>query len=201
MVREELAREINSVGRATFAHITMSDQTAVGQRRLLADLSAFLKARGMSVSSTRTSAGDREDTNAQFGILTTVLLTMSFAMALVGAIGLSGTLSINVMERRREIGVMRAVGASSSDVAYVFVGEGLLLGITSWLLAMPLSVLGGPPFVASISSAISFSGRYHLDLAGFWWWLLIVVVLSIVASWLPARRATEISVKDSLSYE
>jgi len=201
VVREELAREINSVGRATFAHITMSDQTAVGQRRLLADLSASLKARGMSVSSTRTSAGDREDTNAQFGILTTVLLTMSFAMALVGAIGLSGTLSINVMERRREIGVMRAVGASSSDVAYVFVGEGLLLGITSWLLAMPLSVLGGPPFVASISSAISFSGRYHLDLAGFWWWLLIVVVLSIVASWLPARRATEISVKDSLSYE
>lgn len=201
VVREELAREINSIGRASFAHIMMADQTAVGQRRLLADLSAFLKARGMRVSSTRTSAGDREDTNAQFGILTTVLLTMSFAMAMVGAIGLSGTLSINVMERRREIGVMRAVGASSSDVAYVFVGEGLLLGITSWLLAMPLSVVGGPPFVAAISNAISFSGRYHLDWAGFAWWLLIVVVLSIVASWLPARRATEISVKDSLSYE
>ena len=53
----------------------------------------------------------------KFGIITTMLLTMSALIAAVGAIGLAGTLSINVLERRREIGVMRAIGASSFTIA------------------------------------------------------------------------------------
>jgi putative ABC transport system permease protein len=74
-------------------------------------------------------------------------MMMTILMAVVGSMGLSGTLSINVIERRREIGVMRAVGASSRDVGLVFTGEGLMLGLTSWVLALPLGLSTAPPFV------------------------------------------------------
>ena len=57
-------------------------------------------------------------------------------MAAVGVIGLTGTMSINVLESTREIGVMRAIGASDGAVAQVFIVEGLVIGLLSWLLAV-----------------------------------------------------------------
>jgi putative ABC transport system permease protein len=128
-------------------------------------------------------------------------LIMTFLIAVVGSFGLSGTLSINVLERRREIGVMRALGASSGDVGFIFMGEGLLLGLVSWVLAMPLGVAAGPYFVAAISAAIDFQAVYHTYVPGLFIWLGLVVTLSLLASGLPARRATRISVRESLAYE
>ena len=66
---------------------------------------------------TRTRQNDRARTETTFGIITMMLMIMSALIAAVGAIGLAGTLSINVLERRREIGVMRAIGASSPTIA------------------------------------------------------------------------------------
>ena len=79
--------------------------------------------------------------------------------------------------------------------------EGLLLGLTSWLIAVPLSMVVGRPFVNSIGEIIQFPGQYQLSVSGLFIWLLIVVVLSVLASWLPARRASQISVNESLAYE
>ncbi len=105
------------------------------------------------------------------------------------------------MERRREIGVMRAVGASSVDVGLLFVGEGLMLGIISWLWAIPLGMLGAPAFLNAISDAFDFPMSFAYSVTGVWLWLVIIVVLSLAASWLPARGATRISVRESLAYE
>ena len=66
-------------------------------------------------------------------------------MAIVGALGLMGTMSINVLERKREIGVMRAIGASDSAVLRIFVVEGVIIGLLSWmggiLISQPMSRL------------------------------------------------------------
>jgi putative ABC transport system permease protein len=86
-------------------------------------------------------------------------------------------------------------------VGFVFVTEGLLLGIISWAQAVPISVVAGRYFVDAIGEVIDFPAVYHYSLAGVWTWLAIVAVLSLLASWLPARRATRISVRESLAYE
>ena len=86
-------------------------------------------------------------------------------------------------------------------MALIFVGEGLVLGVLSWAQAVPLSLLAGRYFVAAIGQAIDFPAVYHPALYGVWIWLGIVFVLSLLASWLPARRATQISVRESLAYE
>jgi putative ABC transport system permease protein len=183
------------------ARIQAVDNRIVSQTALVDDLRAFFETRGIGVAVARTSAEDRQEAEAQFSILTTILMTMTVVIAAVGSIGLSGTLSINVIERRREIGVMRAVGASSADIGMIFIGEGLMLGLFSWVVAVPLSILAGRPFVKAIGQVIQFPGRYQPSFSGLWIWLTIVVVLSLVASWLPAQRASQISVNESLAYE
>ena len=198
---DTLNKELNRVGRASIARVISEDSSRAAQDVLKRDLESMFKEQGIGVSMVRASVEDQEQAEAQFSILTTILMTMTVVMAVVGSIGLSGTLSINVIERRREIGVMRAVGGSGRDVALIMIMEGLLLGVTSWLIAVPISILAGRPFVNSIGDIIQFPGPYQLSVSGLWIWLLIVVVLSLLASWLPARRASQISVNESLAYE
>jgi putative ABC transport system permease protein len=122
-------------------------------------------------------------------------------MGVVGGIALSGVLSLSVLERRREIGVMRAIGASSWAIARLFIGEGLLLGLLSWLIALPLSIPAGILMAQGLGAAIQGEIVYKYTPTGALYWLAIIVVLSITASWLPARGATRISVRDSLAYQ
>jgi putative ABC transport system permease protein len=111
-------------------------------------------------------------------------------------------MSINVVERRREIGVMRATGATSVNIAGIVVFEGVTVGVLSWLLAAPLSYPGGRAFSDVIGSTLmNIPLDYRYSIGGLLLWLLIVVVLSALASLWPALGATLVSVRESLAYE
>jgi len=192
---------VHTVGRSAVAMIQGTDQSLATQKAIETDLRAYFESKGIKVSYSAVALEDRQRASAQFGLLTQILMIMTVLMAVVGSMGLSGTLSINVIERRREIGVMRAVGASSRDVSLIFIGEGLLLGLTSWVFAVPVGLTVGPMFVKTLGSVIDFPAEYYPAYHGIGIWLGIVLVLSILASWIPARRATRISVNESLAYE
>jgi putative ABC transport system permease protein len=192
---------LRNVGKAAVAMIQGTDQSLATQQAIEADLVAFFDARRMKIGSSSVATAERNNSSAQFSLLTQLLMMMTVLMAIVGSMGLSGTLSINVIERRREIGVMRAVGASSRDVGFIFTGEGLMLGLISWVLALPIGLSAGPAFVLSLGEVIDFPAEYYPATHAVWIWLGIVIGLSILASWVPARRATRISVNESLAYE
>jgi putative ABC transport system permease protein len=194
-------REVGLSGRGTTAWLEVTPDTSATQLQVEKNLREALNARGLKVSGTQTAESIRVNNENTFGIITTMLLTMSALIAVVGAIGLAGTLSINVLERRREIGVMRAIGASSLQIARLFVGEGLILGLMAWLIAIPLSVPVGQLFSQVIGEVINFGIVYQFSSAGALQWLIIVVVLSILGAALPAWRATRISIRESLAYE
>jgi len=198
---DTLNRAVNNVGRSAVAMIQGSDQSLATQKAIEADLIDYFDTKGMEIGYSEVSTEDRNNASAQFSILTQLLMMMTVLMAIVGSMGLSGTLSINVIERRREIGVMRAVGASSKDVGFVFTGESLMLGLTSWLFALPIGLSVGPAFVLALGEVIDFPAEYYPATHSVWIWLGIVIVLSIIASWVPARRATRISVNESLAYK
>jgi putative ABC transport system permease protein len=201
LYRDVLNTEISQVGRATVAEIRGTVKTLEAQTAMEQDFRNYFQRQHVGLNFSDTAIKSFNQSNAQFSILTTLLLIMTFLIAIVGSFGLSGTLSINVLERRREIGVMRAVGASSGDVGFIFVGEGLLLGLLSWAIAVPISLLAGRYFVDALGAVINFPAVYHYSPTGLWIWLGIVFTLSLLASWLPARRATSISVRESLAYE
>jgi putative ABC transport system permease protein len=155
----------------------------------------------LKVSGSQTQADLRATNEWQFSIVTNMLLALSIIIALVGAIALMGALSIGVIERTKEIGVLRAIGARSRTILGIFVMEGVLQGLVSWLIAVPLSIVVSQP-AASAMGHVMFGATldYQYNWMAVLVWLGLVLVISILASILPARGATRISVRDSLAY-
>jgi putative ABC transport system permease protein len=149
-----------------------------------------------------TIAGIIEQTGQGNSIIIRLLAVMAVVIALVGGVGLSGVLSLSVLERRREIGVMRAIGASSWQVIRLFVGEGILLGLISWLIALPLSIPAAYGLATQgLSFALNQQLSYNFTPVGAALWLVIITLLAVLASLLPARSAARVSVRESLAYQ
>ena len=137
-----------------------------------------------------------------FNVLTAFLLFMALLTALVGSIGLTGTMSMNVLERTREIGVMRAIGASDKILIRMVIVEGMLIGLISWVLGSALAFPISRVMSDSISHAIfDAPSNFGFTITGFAIWLVMVIFLSIMASVMPARNAARLTIREVLSYE
>lgn len=107
----------------------------------------------------------------QFAVIITLLATMAVLIAFVGSLALSGVLSLNVLERSHEIGVLRAIGTSSRTIFGLFIGEGLILGWLSWLIALPLSIPAGRLLLQGLSAALGGEIVYKYSPVGPMIWL------------------------------
>jgi putative ABC transport system permease protein len=157
---------------------------------------------GLEVSSSTTSEAEKAQSQTQFGIITSLLMIMAVLIAVVGGLGLMGTMSMNVLERTREIGVMRAIGASDGSILSIVITEGILIGMISWTLgatiAWPISKFLSDQ-VGIIFLGTPFS--YMYSVFGSLLWLAIAIVLAAIASFLPAWNASRLTVRDVLAYE
>jgi putative ABC transport system permease protein len=134
-------------------------------------------------------------------VLVILLFILAVIIAAVGSIALSGALGINVLERRREIGVLRSIGAGNRAIATLFITEGVLIGWLSWLIAIPFSIATGNRLTQAVESALGADFIYVYSPLSSLFWFVIVTVLAVFASWTPTRQAIEVSVRESLSYE
>ncbi len=166
------------------------------------ELDAFLRSQGYHLR--RAAAGSSALDLAVDSLNTIVvfLLIMAVLTAIVGSIGLTGTMSMNVLERTREIGVLRAIGADDQDVIGLVLGEGILIGLISFVIAIGLSI----PITYLLATIISLTVfqtpvEVLFTPAGYLLWLGMVIVLSAVASLLPARNAARLTVREVLAYE
>jgi putative ABC transport system permease protein len=96
---------------------------------------------------------------------------------------------------------MRAIGARSPVIMGMFVLEGVLQGVMSWLVAVPLSFLLGQPLAGVMGQSLfNINLDYRYDFSAVLIWLVAVLLISSLASVVPARSATTISVRESLTY-
>jgi putative ABC transport system permease protein len=198
-----LGQATHEVGRAGILMVIGEPGMDEAGEAALADaVRAHLESAGVGVAATTTSAEIRATQETLFDILVVFLSSMAILLGAVGGLGLMGTMTINVVERSREIGVLRAVGASDGAVLRIVLAEGALIGILSWaigaLVAVPISKL--------LADALGdvFIRRplaYAYSLQGAVAWAVIVVALAVIASWLPAWRASRITVREVLAYE
>ncbi|MGQ9815669.1 MAG: ABC transporter permease, partial [Candidatus Roseilinea sp.] len=196
------ASVVNQPGRASSVFVVTNNSGADYEIQIAQDLEDHFAERGMRVASVNTTSADRANIEYQFGLLVTFLLIMALLLAVVGGLGLTGTMSINVMERTREIGVMRAIGASTGAIIRIVIVEGVFIGALSWalgaLLAAPISrFLSDAIGTLIVRSPLS----YVFSLPGIMIWLGVVVAVSAVASLAPALNASRVSVREVLAYE
>jgi putative ABC transport system permease protein len=164
-------------------------------------LKDLFESKSMKVVDSQTQAELRATNEWQFSIVTSMLLALSIIVAIVGGIALMGALSIGVIERTKEIGVLRAIGARSPIILGIFVMEGILQGGLSWMIAIPISLLASPTVASALGHAMfGATLDYQYNWLAVLIWLGLIVFISAIASILPARGATRISVRDSLAY-
>ncbi len=129
------------------------------------------------------------------------LIFMAVVMAVVGALGLMSSMGTSVIERTREFGVMRAIGAKSHTVLRNVISEGLFIGLMSWFLAVALSI---PPTLVVDNLIGGMFSRVPLTLIvsslSLGVWFLVILLGSIAASAYPAWQASRLTVRETLAY-
>jgi putative ABC transport system permease protein len=200
--RPYLGRVLRQVDRASGVQLVALQSDAAYQANLARLLKEHFDAAGMQVHSTETISEIRETIEYQFNIIVAFLAIMAVLIALVGGLGLMGTMSINVLERTREIGVMRAVGASDDSILRIVMVEGIFVGVISWVLGSLAAYPIGKLLSDTVGNAFMQTPlTYVYATGGAFGWLLAILVIAAVASYLPARNASRLSVRETLAYE
>jgi putative ABC transport system permease protein len=199
---EYISRLVGVPEMAYSLRVITTSHDSDSQKRVNEQLQVAFEKRGVQISGTQLSADFIRDQKAQTDVLVYFMLVMASLIAIVGGLGLMGTMSINVLERTREIGVMRAIGASNWDIQAIVLTEGMVIGILSWaisiLIAIPITnVLCYGVGVAILTAPMPVV----FGTSGIFAWLIFTVVLGSLASALPARRASRLTVRDTLAYE
>src|SRR5947209_1167615 len=161
-----------------------------------------LKQEGIRAVSGLSKADWRAPYDQHYVMIFIFLLVISGMIAVVGGLGLATTMSLNVTERRREMGVLRAIGASPAVVMGIVVTEGVVIGLISWLAA---ALIAGPlnRFFGNFLISLMFRSKldFLFQLYGLWIWLVIAVAVSAISSLVPARSAVKLTVREALAYE
>ena len=177
-------------------------RSAAAQLDAIQRLRAALTEAGMPVASSQLQSEGRRIAEDHLLMVVDFLGAMAWVMIVVGGMGLASTMGMSVLERTREIGVLRAIGAPASTIQLLVQAEGLVIVVLAWVLSLPLSapmslVLADafgrimfPVPAQAIPSAATALG-----------WLAIMLGVSLLACAWPARRASRISAARALSYE
>ncbi len=199
---DDFAHVTGTAGQVTHLLVTGEQHDAASQQDLEERLLEYLEARGIKVDGTETTQVMRSENKLMFTIIVAFLILMALLLAAVGGLGLTTTMSINILERVREIGVLRAIGASNISVRRIVLVEGIFMGVLSWAVGMLLSW----PISAAMSEQlglaliqIPLSFEYSFGAAILWFFVLQGV--AVVASLGPARNAVRLTIREVLAYE
>jgi putative ABC transport system permease protein len=191
---------LGGVGRTT--NLWVKTIPGASEEKITEDLEARFEQAGLAVVSLKTTTEERSFVEFHFGIMIVPLGMAAIMLALVGGLGLSGTMSTNVMERSREVGVMRAIGASDGGVQRIFMIEGLFIGFISWLIGTAVAL----PFTYMLNAMVGNAFLYApltfiFSSGGALIWLIIVLITAALSCYVPAQNASETSVRELLAYE
>jgi putative ABC transport system permease protein len=187
--------------RVATAAIAVSAGGAASQLELIQRLRDELGRDGLAVQSSQLLIENRRVIEDHLLMVADFLGIMAWLIIAVGGLGLASTMSLAVLERTREIGVMKAIGARHRSILTMVQVEGLVIAILSWAIAIPLSL----PMSVGLGQAF---GRIMIRVPVMLTpapgplavWLALAVVVSLVACTWPALRATRVTTATALSY-
>ncbi|MEP6938559.1 MAG: FtsX-like permease family protein [Rudaea sp.] len=186
---------------ASLAVATRSPGDAAAAVATIARVRSALADAGMPVANSQLLGESKRVIEDHLLMVVEFLGAMAWVMIAVGGMGLASTMSLAVLERTREIGVMRAIGAPHWQIVVMLEVEGIVIALLGWVVSLPLSV----PMSAGLAAAFErVMFRVPTQLApsasGAAIWLLLSVGVAAVACAWPAWRATRVSAATALNY-
>lgn len=200
-LRESLAALTGS-GRVEVAAVDAALNGDGAELDLIQRLRGELEREGLAVRSSQRMVESRRVLEDHLLMVAEFLGAMAWLMIVVGGLGLASTMSLAVLERTREIGVLRAIGARHRAILTIVQAEGLVLALLSWAIALPLSV----PMSVTLGRAfgrvmVAVPVTYVPEASGVLRWLALVIVVSVAACAWPALRAMRVPAAQALAYE
>jgi putative ABC transport system permease protein len=199
---EVFSRLTHTSGQARLLRVAYADRSRKNATRKNREVETLLERENVSVNSTVPVWLLHNAIAAHMKVLVNSLMAMAILMALVGSIGLMSAMSMSVLERIREIGIMRAIGATPQKIRNLIVWEGFLIGALSLFIAFALSVVLSAymgRFIGNMAFRTPLSLTISVPALGIW--TVIIVIGSYVAAIFPARRAGKITTREALAYE
>jgi putative ABC transport system permease protein len=201
VTRETYAQAVGEGGRAQMLRIASSAVDPEARLEAIRKIEAALARAGIGVrvglplAELRTAMGDH------VVVLQRTLVATAGLLGVIGLLGLTSNLTMNVIERTRELGVMKAVGARPRTLLWLIVIEGQWIALLSCVWAVPVAA-GLSWLLGRIVGAMAFG--LPLPLAFSPWvavlWVVALCGLALLAGALPARRAARITVREALAY-
>jgi putative ABC transport system permease protein len=193
---------LNLSNRSFSFRVVTTEHDRDAQDRVAEQLDLFFRTNGFKVREAESGIASLDTVTESMNTLVVFLLIMAVLTAIVGAMGLTGTMGMNVLERTREIGIMRAIGADDKVIMRTVIGEGFVIGIVSFAMAIVLSIpiSYGLSYILAITvfdSPITVVFTY----LGYAIWFGLIILLSILGSVLPARNAARLTIREVLAYE
>lgn len=155
---------------------------------------------------TRSVADTVEQITSLFATARTLLTLLGMVALAVASLGMFNTLTVSLLERTREVGLMKAMGMKSSEVQELFLTESMIMGFLGGILGIVLGVIFGKILGVILSLFAVLGGVGIVDISYLpFSFILVILLLSLfvglVTGIYPARRATKISALNALRYE
>jgi putative ABC transport system permease protein len=198
---ETYTRTLGEATRTNAVRIVLEDHNLASIASVSGQAEQALERAGIGVSINVSETKLDSALNGHVYILIFALISMAVLMALVGGLGLTSAMSTSVIERTREFGIMRTIGARGDTILRNVIGEGVFIGLLSWLIALPLSL----PLSYGIGNLVgTLAFRFPLELtvspSALLVWFGVIVIGSVAASAYPAWTASRLTVRETLAY-
>lgn len=191
--------DLRSLGVLNFsqAKIVSSDKNSLAKVRQQVESLGF---------STSSVADTVEQIDRLFATIRTLLALLGMVALSVAALGMFNTLTVSLLERTREVGLMKAMGMKSQEVRELFLTESMIMGFFGGLLGILLGYIAGKLAglglsIFSLSQGQGFINISHIPFSFIVVVFLLSLIVGIFTGIYPALRATKISALDALRYE
>lgn len=186
-------------GRAGYAAVNVR----ISSPRVLEGVKAAVRGMGFS---TFALADQLEDIRRAFLIMDMILGAVGMIAIVVASLGIVNTMVMSVLERTREIGVLKAVGASDLDIQSLFIVESGAIGAAGGILGFGLGWVVSLAINRVVNYFLARQGIEYIDYFSFPAWLfagaiLFAVVVSLAAGIYPARRAARVDPATALRHD
>jgi putative ABC transport system permease protein len=147
-----------------------------------------------------------EQANQVFKIIQIILASFGIVALIVSAIGMFNTMTIALLERTQEIGVMKALGATGVDIWNMFLAESVIIGFFGGLGGIIIGMLTGEIFNHGVNFLAGALGGDKIDIFYTPYWFIILIIsfstfVGFLTGFYPAQRAAKISPLVALRYK